>query len=981
MERAQGVTGARIARRALHPPGCWGYDAPQSGDARVGARARRLAIATARVHVEAGPTAAGSLLGRERECARIEELIRAAAEGRSGTLLIFGERGIGKSALLDYAAEQAGAEMMSVLSARGVEFESDLRFAGLSALLRPVQDRVGEIPPLQASALAGALALGRAVAGDRFRVNAGALSLLTVVAEERPLACLVDDAHWLDSGSLEALLFAARRFEAEGVALLLAVDPSEGGELAAARLPQLLLRGLDPHAGAELLQRRSATAVAEQVAERAHRQTGGNPLAIIELAGLLTEGQLAGRQALDDPLPAGRTIGQAFIRTIKGLPHETQRALIVAAAGGRDADAIGSALSFLEIDKAALEPAESAGLIEVAQGKLRFRRPLVRSSVYHGARPAKRRAAHAALAEALRERPDRRAWHLAAAATGPDEAVSDELERAALSAAVRRDHGAAASAHEQAARLTMDERKRAQRFLAGAQEAKLDGRIETAVGLLDRALAFARDPTLRAEVQRLRAGAETWRGAPLRAHRLLVEGAARVEALDRRRAAAMLADAALPAFLAGDVAAGIAAARRAEELGEDTGLAKAALGLGLIATGDAQKARPVLIESQPLVMAADPLGPQEILHMQGFALMLLGEHAHARAVFERLISAGRAASAPGILPVALMGLAELDFLAGRWAEAYAGAAEAVRLAKQTGQALEHCLLTLALVESGLGDEGSCREHASGALERAQAHGHLAVIPWAHAALGSLELSLGQAGQAVVELERAFRISGAAAFSVRLQWGADLVEAYRNAGRRADAERVLKELIALRRRAGVMIGQPTVARCRALLAADHRFDAAYGAALRLLKDRAMPFERGRTELCYGERLRRAKRFGEARQHLQLALDAFETLGAAMWTERVRAELRAMGAPQRQSAAAQTDQLTPRELEVALLVARGATNKEAGASLFLSPKTIDFHLCHVYRKLGVRSRVGLAQAILGWEEGAGKSSDQGRTPTPH
>jgi DNA-binding CsgD family transcriptional regulator len=852
---------------------------------------------------------------------------------------------------------------MRVLSAQGVEFESKLPFAGLSALLHPLVEHLEEIPASQASALAGALALGPPVAGDRFRIYAGTLSLLAVGAEERPLLCRVDDAHWLDPGSLEALLFAARRLEAEGIALLLAVRDREGREVAAAGLPELVLVGLDRRAAVDLLRRESGTTVADTVAERCHRETRGNPLALIELTCLLSEAQLAGREGLEEPLPTGGSIERAFLRRIKRLPRETQRALVVAAAGDAEkVDAVSSALRSIGIDPAALESAESAALVHVAGGELRFSHPLIRSAVYHRTRPARRRAAHTALAAALNQQPERRAWHLAAAATGPDEAVAEALERAALGAAARSAHGTAASAFERAARLTPDERKRAERLLAAAREAKLAGHIETAIRLLDEGLPLAHDPVLRADLQRLRAAVDVWRGMPLRAHELLVKEAGRVEALDQARATAMLVDSTLPASLAGDGEAMLAAARRAcEALAPEAGLANSALGIGLMLSGQLRKARSLLLEVQPLIESADPLVAYEILHMQGRGLMLLGEHAAARAVLEGIVSAAREAAAPGILPIPLTTLAELDFRTGRWAEASAGATESVRLAEETGQGNEYCLVTLALVEAGLGEEEPCREHAAEGLELANARGNVAIVPWARAALGFLELSLGEAELAVAEFERAVRAWEGGALGVRLHWGADLVEAYRRAGRHAEASRELGGLEKLAREGGIAELRATAARCSVVLAPDDEIDAAFREALHWLNRTGMPFERARTELTYGERLRRAKRLREARVHLRLALDVFETLGAVAWTEWTRSELRASGAALRLPAGTHTRQLTPQELQVALVVAKGATNKEAAAALFLSPKTIDFHLGHVYRKLGIRSRVELAHAL--------------------
>jgi DNA-binding CsgD family transcriptional regulator len=284
-------------------------------------------------------------------------------------------------------------------------------------------------------------------------------------------------------------------------------------------------------------------------------------------------------------------------------------------------------------------------------------------------------------------------------------------------------------------------------------------------------------------------------------------------------------------------------------------------------------------------------------------------------------------------------------------------------------------VTLAMIEAGRGEEYACRELVAEGLELAHAHGHLAIVPWAHAVLGSLELSLGEAGRAIAEFERAIRLGESAGLAVRLHWGADLVEGYRNAGRRAETSRELETLDELERDARSAALRVTIARCRALLAAEGEMDEAFREALSLAEGETMRFEKGRIELSYGERLRRARRFDQAREHLQLAFDVFATLGAVAWGERVRAELRASGVALDPPPAPRTQELTPQEVRVALAVARGATNKEAAAALFLSPKTIDFHLGHVYSKLGVRSRVELAR-VVGGDEGVAESPDTTR-----
>lgn len=502
------------------------------------------------------------LLGREVERTQIEELLSEAREGKSGVLVLRGEAGIGKSVLLEYAHERAKG--MTILSARGMESESELAFWGLADLLRPVLDRLERIPARQAEALRGALALGPPGPGHRYAVAAATLSLLAAAAEEAPLLATIDDAHWLDASSAEVLLFAARRLGAEGIILLLSLREGEPTSLEPIGLPLLVLAGLDRTSSQALLEG-AVRHISSEVSERLFQTTRGNPLALLELPSLLSEGQLAGREPLEEPLPAGPGIERAFLRRMAKLPPDTQRVLLLAAASeSGEMDVITLAAKALDVEPSALQPAESAGLVALEEGRLEWRHPLLRSAVYQAAPGTDQRAAHQALAEALAgHSADRRAWHLAAASLSPDEEVAQALEQAGLAARQRTGHAVAASAFERAARLTPGDEGRARRLLEAARDLQLVGRMDRALELLDDALAHTIDPLLRADIQHLRGSTEMWAQEPANARELLVAEATRVEPLDPGRATRMLAEATIAWTMAGECRAALETARQA----------------------------------------------------------------------------------------------------------------------------------------------------------------------------------------------------------------------------------------------------------------------------------------------------------------------------------------------------------------------------------------------------------------------------------
>ena len=921
-----------------------------------------------------------TVVGRAAETALIERLLQEAREGRSKALLISGEPGVGKSELLRYALERA--EGMRVLRVRGVESESELPFSALSDLLRPVLFRLEAIPPPQSAALAGALALGPPAAPDRFAVYAAAFSLLVAAAEDGPLLAVVDDAHWLDPSSREALLFSARRLEAEGIVLLFALREGEGEAFERAGIDEVRVGGLELDAARELLAREADRGLPAALAHRLHEETGGNPLALIEIGSLLRAGELRPEE-LAAGLPT-LSAEEAFRRRLAGLSPPGRRALLVAALSHSPAlEVLETAFSELGLEPDVLAEVEAARLVRARDTRLEFRHPLVRSAVVHGASLSEQRDAHRALAAAFAVRgdEDERAWHLAGAVTGPDQEAASALAEAAVRARARAAYAEAARAFQRAAELTQGPEERAQRLLEAARDWELtfvaDGAFR-ALTMLENLLPLASDPLLRADVQHLRGRLLMWQGSPRRAHELLLAEAERVEEADPARAAVMFTDATHTAAMSGDVALAVATAARAHDAGKRVGgvpeiVAGAVLGAALLLQPDVAAARPLILRMDDVFAERDsPLDAARVhpvlltaLPIHGYSLIWLEEYERARKFLNPLVEAGRMMSAPAVLVLALYFRSILHTLFGRWTEARVDASEALALARDTGQenARAYALVYLARLDAAQGRETECREHCREGREIADRVGSPSLVSYVGAALGLLELGIGRIEEAVPHLDEAEAIcaAGLMRHPAVTYHGPDLVEALLRADRREEAETTFQEFDRQAQATRHRWALATAARCRGLLARDDEFERAFAEALAHHEREPSAFDRARTELCYGERLRRARRRAEARERLRSALETFERLGAGSWAERARSELRATGETVRARAGGGLEQLTPQELQVALHVARGATNREVAASLFLSPKTIEAHLHRIYMKLGVRSRTELAHFL--------------------
>jgi DNA-binding NarL/FixJ family response regulator len=906
------------------------------------------------------------LVGRDAERARIGALLDGARRSRSGVLVVRGEAGVGKSALLEDAREQA--HDTRVLRSRGVESEAHLPFAAVHQLVRPVLHHLDELPAPQAAALRGALGLETGGGDERFLVSLAVLSLLADAAEHRPLLCLIDDGHWLDHASADALVFVARRLEAEAIVMLFAAREGEARRFDGPGLPELRLGGLDREAAGALIDRHAD--VSPEARERLIDGTDGNPLALLELPHALSAAQLAGIEPLLDPLPVTARIEETFRSRVRLLPEDTQALLLVAAA--EDTGELATVLRaarHLGAPAEALDAALEAGLVHMHDRQLEFRHPLVRSAIYYAAPPSRRRAAHRALAGALEadSEADRRTWHRAAGSVEPDPTVGEELERAAERALRRSGFAAASLAFERAAALTPGEQDRARRVIAAARSAWFAGRVDRALMLYERARPLATDPIQRADIDHGRGLVEVTRGVAADACRIFVRGAADVAPVDGERALYMLGVGSVAGAYGGDRAALVEMHELVEamppaETPVARFLAPYVTGISAYFERDFGRAARELRAAIALADDADAAGAAAfpgLLIVAGAAALFLGEGGIADGFHRRAVARARDTGALALLTQTIPRLALSDIWAGRWSSAAAPLREGLELAREIAQSqvVGHGLAELALIAALRGHEDECRELVAESRELASSRRLLHVANLGRWALTALELGYGRADAAFAV---AREMTG---LPIPLWAGLDRIEAAARADERELAREWLAEFEAWAEGTGAPWARAVALHCAALLAADEReAEPLFAAALGAHAGSGRSFERARTELAYGEALRRARRRIEAREHLRAALDGFEALGAAPWAERARLELRASGQTARRRDPSTRDELTAQELQIAHLVAQGLTNREIAAQLFLSPRTIEFHLRNVFRKLGIASRTQLARLEL-------------------
>jgi DNA-binding CsgD family transcriptional regulator len=932
---------------------------------------------SSRPHVD-GAGKDPAVIGRLEEVDLIDGLLADAASGRSATLVISGEPGVGKSVLLARAVQLAGS--MRILRATGVQTEVDLAFAGLHQLVRPVLHMSDRLPATQANALLGALGLSTHRGEDRFLVAVATLSLLSEVAEEGPVLCVVEDAHWLDQPSTEVLAFAARRLDAEGVVMLAATRAETWRGLPGRRIERF------GREDAETLLRRHAADLAPSVRDRLIEETGGNPLALVELVGSLTPAQVTGRQPLPQPLRLTGRLQDAFLDRVRLLPRSSQRLLLVAAADDTGEPAvIFRAAATLGVSWDALEAVERSGLAEIDGGRFAFRHPLVRAAVYQESTFVPRRAAHGALAGALdgEVHVERRAWHLAAAAAGADESVARELERSAGHARDRGGYAVASAAFERAAELSTTHADRARLVVAAAQAAHQAGLADRAAELADRAGPLIDDPVTADDVACLQGRIELSRGSSGVAHTLLLTAARRIAGRDPRAATAVLIEAAQAAWRMNDDARLADTAQTLVTLHLPPQDPLGALRSAAIGAGDLVAGR------IPEAVARIHAGTEDWLHLveTGRATILdaweveawlamsgttrvIGDHTSGLTLAAAAVAQCRSRGLASQLPIALANQAISEALAGRHAAAVINATEALQLARDIGQnpAICGCESVLAWVAAVRGDEDRCRELAADAIELADTHQIGSTMVLATWALGLLDLSLGHPDRALDRLldrDRGPLLNA----TTRILAVPDLVEAAVRAGRGNVDPAELGGLVDRFEQWAGCTGQAWAAaathRCRAMLtdaAADAESHLAEAARLHeQAGPQHRPFERARTQLVYGEWLRRARRRGDARIQLTAAYETFEQLGARPWADRAGTELRATGRTvQRPDSAAV--RLTPQELQVVRLVAQGGSNQDVAAQLFLSPRTVAYHLYKAFPKLGIVSRADLVRIDL-------------------
>jgi DNA-binding CsgD family transcriptional regulator len=922
------------------------------------------------------PSTAGMrLIGRAHECAAVDRLIEAIRTGGSASLMVTGEPGIGKSSLLVYGVEAAGAGML-VLKARGIRAEEDIPFAALAQLLRRLAWDAVDLPQPQRSALEAAFAMTDApLSGvDRFAVGAGVLNVLAAAAVERPVLVVVDDVQWIDDPSASAIIFAARRLEHDRVGFLLAYRDSDVTELP--DLPQLRLHGLGAKAIVQLLATRDFQLSPTQVASLV-RLSGGNPLALVDLPDLMAGERLVELGFGSGPLPLGTVLEDAYGEKIDRLPDSARRALLVAAlVHGADPRVLASALAAGGVDMSALEAAEDARLISVDMSGVAFRHPLIRSATVQRAASSDRRSAHRWIAAALEadrsvDGRARRVWHLAAAVYGPDEEVATELEESAQRAVSVSGYASASSAFERAAQLSGSDERRASRLFLAATAAFNAGNTKRAADLLRvaREVAAADDET-QVEIEALSGRVETRHGDPSLAYRRLLSQARLRKESRPDLALKLLATAFGAAVWAGLGEEALAVTRDAVEIGAVvpgpyTIYCRCALSIVCTLLGEADDGT-TLDEA----VAGFPLDgdlPPQLLPLLGdiaFGYTILDRFGDAAGLHRTMIRLAKDRAAAGLMvwPIGEQGL--VDFRTGRWREAEAGGLEAERLAIDVGLQNEvaNNRQLLGWIAAARGRSDVCRGYASQVLEQAHRTGAVVLELLTYGLLGLLELGEGRPDDAVITLEKARHLATITGFrdATHFQWAAELVEAYVQCGRREEAEPLVDMLTEQAQRTRRPIVGALALRCSGLARPDECFDADFTDALELHRRTNRPFETARTELRFGQRLRRRKNRSDARTHLRAAWETFSAIGADCWTACAHNELEATGVRMAARALTGADRLTPQELQIALAVCEGASNRQVAERLFVSAKTVEYHLSHVYRKLST-SRTALGTAL--------------------
>jgi len=912
----------------------------------------------------AAATGASEFLNRISEREHLDTFLADVREGHSAALVLRGEAGVGKTALLRYAARQAFGFRVAQIA--GVEAEMELAFAGIHQLCAPMLDRIGALPAPQQDALRVALGVAAGNPPDRFLISLATLSLLSAVADERPLLCLVDDAQWLDGASAQILTFVARRLLAESVAIVFAVR-----EPAAARhfegLPQLPVHGLDEGAAHALLSSAIPGRIDARVRDRIVAEARGNPLALLELPRGMSAVDLAGGFEVPALADLPERLENHYLGRIKALPEATQRLLLLAAADPvGDAALVWRAARYLGIGADVLRPAEDADLLTIG-ARVRFRHPLVRSAVYRAASSADRRAVHRALADATDAHgdADRRSWHRAAAAAGLDEDIASELERSADRARARGGLAAAAAFLRRSVALTPERDRRMERALAAAQASLHAGAFDAALEMLAIVESAPLDALKRARVDLLRGQIAFAQGSAADAASLLLAAAQRLERLDLALARETYLDACGAAMFGGPPSAGdlLAAGRAVGALPGPTGPPRAVDtlldGIALLVTDGRAAAAPTLLRATS-AFSGDDVPLDECLRWSPFATAAgnaLWDDDGVRAVCERQIQIARDAGALGQLPPHLLALGNAAARGGDFAATASHIAEANAITEATGTRLPPH--TEMLVLAMRGSEAEAVSLIERTIEPVADVRHGIAATTAHWAAAVLYNGLGRYEDA--------RAAAKAAISAPLDMFAamwslpELVESAARTGAPDVARDAVERLTETTRPAGTDWGLGVEARSRALVSKGPVAEGLYLEAVERLGRTKLRADLARSHLLYGEWLRREHRRVDARAQLRAAHDHFTSMGMDAFAERARTELLATGEKARKRIVETRDELTTQERQIAQLARNGLSNPEIGTRLFLSPRTVEWHLRKVFTKLEIHSRHELSNAL--------------------
>ncbi|MET9082016.1 AAA family ATPase [Streptomyces sp. NPDC004237] len=905
------------------------------------------------------------IIGRHAEREAVGRLLDAVRDGLSGVLVLTGEPGIGKTRLLEYAADRAAE--LRVVRLTAAETETGLGYGALHRLLRPFLNGTGRLPGPQRTALDAAMGLAPGPPADRYLVGLATLTLLSEAAVDQPLLFLLDDAQWLDRESAEALAFLARRLHADSLGLIIAVRDGLGDNGLFDALDMHPLTGL-PEPEARVLLSSVARRVDADVAGRIVTGTGGNPLALLELADALAAEQLSGVAPLPDPLPVGRLLEGHFQRLVRTLPAETATLLLLlAAAPSDDTGMMWRAAGRLGLSARAVQPAAAAGVLGRDMPPA-FRHPLIRSTVYAAAEPGERRRVHAALAAAcdpVRDA-DRRAWHRAEAAEGVDDGVADDLAAASERARARGGYSQQALFLSRAAEFTGDPDKRAERLLDAAQAHLMSGDAPAAGTALDLAGADLRGPVTRTRELRIRATAQMFQIAVADVPAMLMDAVTRLGTQDPRLTWELLCEALHAALVAHDamrgsslteVAAAVVAARHDPD--------SAVHDRDLLMEGLSRRVAEGYEHGAPVLRTAldglrDGGGIRDA--NSPFAVMLLmacddvWDVQAGRELTDRLAATDRDAGALYALSIALLVQARYELLDGRLTEAEVRYAEFDDIVAATGFPGGGDINRLHLLAL-TGREAELRAAVRQAAEmRSMGHGVLQLM--AQHALTLFELGQGHYRQALKHARAVFDEDPPTCGNLVLPL---IVEAAVRTGDRDSADRALARLEERAPLAGTPWALGTLALGRALTADGDDAQKFYEESVELLGQGPLALELARTRLLFGEWLRRRKRRSDARKQLRAAYESFDAFGAVPYAERARIELLATGEKARRRAEETRFDLTPRERQVAAMAASGLTNGEIAARLFVTASTVEFHLNKVFRKLGITSRKQIPRAI--------------------